>query len=260
MEKKYKLFVVFHQNLNNEYYRNELLNNYTFVNVNPKNNLQLINDKYKIINQYEFSDFHPLGKWYTESEVIYNIYKNKQYHEHLDFVGFSQYDIDSSPLFKEDLESKLGEFDHINFEPHLFQVDYNQGILMDISQPEKRNGKGLNCYDVILNDYNKYYGTTYSIDDLNDKVLNLCSAFILKKEYFIKMMDFISQIIESGKLDKFDVSRQHRMQGGYLERYYAVWIALNNLNSTEIKLKHIYAETTIQNSLFNRILRKIGVK
>jgi hypothetical protein len=260
MKKKCKLFVVFHQTLQSSYYADELLDDYIFVNVNPKNDLSLVNEKYEIVNQYELGKFYSLGKWYTESEVIYNVYKNEYLYEDLKYIGFLQHDIDSSILNGSNITELTDKYDHINFQPYLFQTDYNQQILMDINHPNRRSGKGVNCYDVILKDYNEYYGTNFTIDSLYGKTINLCASFVLTRDLFVEMMKFISSIIESGKLDHFDQERRYRIQGGYLERYYALWIALKELTAVELKLNHFFAESTIQDSLINRVLRKFGLR
>ena len=51
------------------------------------------------------------------------------------------------------------------------------------------------------------------------KRINLCSAFLCKIEVFEELMPFYSYIIESGKLDKYDVDHNYRFQGGMMERY-----------------------------------------
>jgi hypothetical protein len=259
MKKTYNIFVVFHQSLNDIYYDPSLISEYEFVNVNPKNVLTSLYKDYKVINQYEFDKFYALGKWYTESEVIYNIYKNSHLYDNIDYIGFLQHDIDSSKLTKEILDNLLLNYEHINFQPYLFDIDYNQKILMDINQPNKKVGIGINCYDVIIQDYNDFYNTTYKRSDLENKTLNLCSSFILKIEIFKEMMLFIANIIESKKLDQFDTDREYRIQGGYLERYYGVWMLLNELKTVTLKLDHHFAESTIQDSLVKRMFRKLGI-
>lgn len=258
MENKIELFVVFHQDLKEEYYNSSLASNYIFVNVNPKNDLNLINPSYKILNQFEINNFISLGKFFAESEVIYNVYKNIYLYQDINYIGFLQHDIDSAILTKELVDDLISNFDHINLQPYLFETDYDQKILMDEAQPNKKTGKGINCYDVILEDYNVYYETNYKLSDLSNKTLNLCSSFILKKTLFVEMMSFVSSIIESNKLDKFDTERQHRIQGGYLERYYAVWLALNNVKSNEVKLVHHFAETVQHRSFLSKVLQKMN--
>ncbi|WDF54709.1 hypothetical protein [Mucilaginibacter sp. KACC 22063] len=256
----YRLFVVFHQQLKNEYYDSSIINKYEFVNVNPRNDLTAINPDYIVISQYEFENFHSLGKWYTESEVIYNIYKNKYLYKDVNYIGFLQHDIDSSVLNKEILEKNLPKYQLINLQPYPFQTDYNQKILMDESQPDKKTGAGVNCYEVIINDYNNFYNTNYTAENLKNVTLNLCSSFILRTDIFEKMMLFIESIIKSGKLDQFDSNRQYRIQGGLLERYYAVWLAFDNLQTTQIPLKHHFEESVAQNSFFKRVINKLKLR
>jgi hypothetical protein len=257
MSVKCKIFVVFHKELNLEYYREEILDHYVFVNVNPNNDVTLFPSTVTIINLYEFNNFFPLGKWYTESEVIYNVYKNSYLYEDLDFIGFSQYDIDTSKLTKASLDSTLTEFNHINFQPHLFETDYARGVVMDVKRPNRINGKGLNCYDAMLKEYNDFYQSNYKIADLNGKTINVCSAFVFSTVIFKEMMAFIAPIIESKKLDVFDAKHTNRMQGGYLERYYALWLALNNNKTKVIELDHHFIESVKGNTLANKIMNKL---
>jgi hypothetical protein len=259
---RYELFVIFHKGLKEEYYNESLISNYTFVNVNRNNEQRATYPDYRIINQFDFKDFYSLGKWYTESEVIYNIFKNDYLYKDLEYLGFLQHDIDSSILTESILDDLLSGRQHINFQPYLFDEDYNQKILMDPRSPEKRVGSGINCYDVILNDYNAFYHTDFKIDDLKGRTVNLCSSFLIRKDLFVEMMRFVVPIIEAGKLDKFDTKHKYRVQGGYLERYYAVWLALQNLESAELRLTHYFDEsvkTIKMESWTNKMLVKIGI-
>lgn len=253
---KSKIFVVFHNKLVTEYYDRELLGEYLFINVSLSNRSEYPSG-FKVINQYDFDKFKPIGKIYTESEVLYNVFKNPYLTADLDYVGFLQYDIDSSNISAPLLSEWESHYEHINFQPYKFDVDYNQKILMDKTQPYKRKGSGVNCYNVILEDYNEFYGTKFTLDDLRGKTINLCSSFFLKKSLFIEMMDFVTPLIENKKLEAFDPDRKYRIQGGLLERYYAVWLSLHNLNDLSFKLDHFFAESTIQDSIFNKLVRRI---
>jgi hypothetical protein len=258
MDVKYKLFVVYHSQLEENYYASCLKSEYYFVNVKPGNEFKLSGWEMNTFNQDSLPSFVSLGKEYTESEVIYNVFKNDHLLENVDYVGFLQHDIDSSILSKEFLDDLLAKHDHINFQPYSFAGDYAQKILMDPQYPNKKTGNGLNCYDAILKDYNDYYQTNHQLEDLQDKTVNLCSAFVLKKDVFINKMQFIDKIIASGKLESFDTNKEHRIKGGFLERYYAVWLALAKVNSCEVPLHHLFHETVLQNKFsFKRLVKKI---
>jgi len=256
MNYKYKIFVIFHDNLNLSYYDSSLIKNFIFVNVRP-NNTNAFPKEYNVINLHEFENFIPLGKWYTESEVIYNVYKNKYLYENIDFIGFIQYDIDSSPLTEAIIQQAISENLLVSFEPHLFKDDYNRNFLMDEKKPNTLCGKGVNCYDVMFNDFNQFYQSNNHPTLYFDKTITLCSSFIVKVNLFSEMMDFISLIIESGKLNKFDIKHAYRIQGGFLERYYGVWFLLKNIPFIEKKLIHLYEETHNQMTLFEKIKRKV---
>ncbi|NTE05561.1 hypothetical protein G6M26_25780 [Agrobacterium tumefaciens] len=256
MKFKSKMLVVFHNTLNISYYDESIINSYVFINVNPKNDLTKLPTCLKVINLYDFNNFISLGKFYAESEVIYNVYRNWESFEDLEYIGFLQHDIDSSPIDSSYLDS-IKEYDHINFQPYQFDYDYKQNILMDPSQPDKKTGRGKNCYYKIIEDYNSYYGTNHNIDDLKNKTINLCSSFLIKAKIFLKMMAFISFIIEKGELYMYDSKRENRIQGGLLERYFAVWLAFENLNVVEFGLEHHFAESDIRKTILERITNKV---
>lgn len=260
-KKKFIIFVVFHDKLDLEFYDIDLLEHYVFINVNPNN--KFLEDYKKkglnTINLFEIKNFIALGKWYTESEVIYNVFKNKYLYQDYDFIGFSQYDIDTTILNTGLITQLIKNNDHINFQPIPFEDDFSQKILMDESKPNTLTGKGKNVYKGILDKYLNYYGLNITEKALKNKNLNLCSSFLLKKELFDEMMDFVSTVIESKELDTFDTERKYRIQGGFLERFYAVWLSLKNTDNYNLPLKHYFEETKKQNkkSFFVRILNKL---
>ncbi len=254
---KYKIFVIFHNEINISYYDESILKNLVFVNVNPNNKIEYAN--INIINLYDIENFISLGKWYTESEVIYNIYKNSDILNGVDYVGFTHYDIDFTPISDNSLQNNFNQADVINLQPYAFREDFDQKILMDIDQPNRLKGKGKNCYLSIFDDFNQYHDSAHSINQyLNNAQINLCSSYIVKKSIFNEMMVFISSIIESGKLDSYDTNHKHRIQGGLLERYYAVWFLLKQTKSLNLKLVHHFIQTKKQESLFNQFKNRIS--
>lgn len=242
----FKIFLVFHDKLNELFYHSSLLDHYHFINVRIENDTTQYY-KYKVDNLNSFVNYKPLGKWYTESEVIYNVYQNKYLTKGLNYIGFLQYDIDSTILTKELIDSQIGDYDHLAFSSYRFEDDFAQNILMDFRKPNTLTGNGRNCYFEIIDDFNRFYKSDFTIEDLKGKYLNLCSAFIVKASVFQEMMLFISFIIESNKLNNFDTQRKYRIQGGFLERYYAVWFVLKGLKTNTIHLEHLFVETNKTN-------------
>jgi hypothetical protein len=118
--------------------------------------------------------------------------------------------------------------------------------MMDEKYPNTLQGEGKNCYIKILEHYNNYYKTDAMLNKLQDKKINLCSAFMTTTDNFIDLAGFLRYAIESRYLDKFDSHHRYRFQGGMMERYIGIYSALRIHNFETIELKH-HALTTISN-------------
>lgn len=233
---KYKIFVITHNKIFENIYNNIDDSNLIFINISNKKLEESLYKKYDILDIKNMPNFISIGNYYTESEVIYNIYKNKLYNG-LSHVGFSHYDV-GFKCMKTDMtvidtiNKNIKCVYHLNTSPFDFLFDYNQNILADDRQPNMLVGSGKNCYAFIIDEYNNFYNTSYGVDDIKP-VVNLCSCFFIDVGRFENMMIWISNIIERGILNQFDTNRLYRIQGGLLERFYAVWLSLN-VNETDI--------------------------
>ncbi|WP_316796886.1 hypothetical protein [Pedobacter agri] len=255
---RYKIFVIFHDKIIEEYYDSSVLENLVFINVNPNNKYNY--PGLNILNLHDLENFIPLGKWYAESEVIYNIKRNDDLIRELDYIGFIHHDIDFKIMTDSYIQEEISRTQLINLQPYSFQVDFNQKILMDEKFPEKLKGQGNNCYLSIFNDFNRFYDTNYNVKDfLGIGVVNLCACFIIRKNLFDSMMQFIDPIIESHRLDRYDTGRKYRIQGGFMERYYATWFMLKKISGINIKLDHFFYETNKQESKLSKILSKVKI-
>lgn len=253
-EIKWKIFIATHKKIYDKMYQGDYkFNNeqYVFLNVGQSDKLDN-SEKYHVINQKELPNFVSLGKWWAESEGIYNIWRSGIY-KSLDFVGFLHYDkelcLTEKRLFhRRNITQRIGKYllenpnrAHISFETHDIQRDYNQHILADVNQPDTLQGEGNNCYDYILKDYNDYFKTSYTLEDLlNRKEINLCSCFMMDTNTFEKMMKFWDSIVMSKKLEQFDTKHQYRIQGGLAERYFGVFLAFEYEEMEDISLIHHY--------------------
>ncbi len=243
-EKKLKIFIVYHKHIFFEHYeKDEKFSEdiYTFCKIDRLPNAY---DMQNMIDVNEFSNFVQLESQYNEYQAIYNIYKNPDIWKDLDYIGFSQYD--KPHLFRvggghnvtEKILDNLDPETHISLESYPFMVDFNQHILMDEEKPDILVGRGKNVYFGILEDYNAFYGTNYSLVDLQSKNINLVSSFVLPAKTFENIMPFIANVIESGKLNKFDAERRNRVQAGFLERYMGVAIIFENLKQVDLTTEH----------------------
>lgn len=227
---KWKIYIITHGPIIDEHYQNDPLfssEHFEFLNVSIKE-IVPSSLEYKVVDLPKLKGYVSLGKWWAEAEAIYNVYLNgldKGY----DYIGFLHWDHDLTlangveksltSMLNRRLQEGLAENEFISFQTADFSADYGQSIMMDEAQPEKLTGSGRNCYDVILSEYNAYCGSNIRMDELMDRRICLCSAFLCSRNNFKKMMDFYGLIINKGLLDRFDTLHQYRFQGGMMERY-----------------------------------------
>jgi len=226
---------------------------------------------YRILREFDY----PVSldaPHYAEFTGLYCVYKNRL-HDGLDHVGFSHYDkehrllgtggaVDIGALEatrkRTEVKRRAGNGPtdvseriqrlvdsparvHISLESHEFRKIYGQRVLMDDRQPNAFVGEGVNCIDRILEDYNAFFGTRHTLEDVGrDGFLNMCDCFVTPVPVFEKLMSFIVPVIESRKLDIYDTQRRHRLQGGLLERYVAVFFALERIDKADLTIVHQY--------------------
>jgi hypothetical protein len=235
-----------------------MIPNLIFINVNP-NNENIVSSEVKSINIYDVPYFKPLGKYYAETEVIFNVYLNPILINDYDYLGFIHYDMDISNYSFDDFSLLCRDSSLISFETHKFNRDFSAKILLDIKKPNKLYGRGKNCYYEIFNDYNLFYDRRFTPDMFlnQEKDIILCSSFLLERKIFDKLMDFISVILLSRKLNFFDEKHKYRIQGGIMERYFAVWFLLQDIPFVTVDIDHLFLKTNSQNSFIFKLINKI---
>lgn len=241
----WKIFIVTHGPIVEKYYKNDhgfSNEHFAFINVADT----IINHPYfNVINKKNIIRFVNLGKWYAEAEAIYNMFLLKE-HEKYDYIGFIHWDYElSSPddntgyNITQTIESKIGQnVPFISFSSYHADMIYQQKIMMDERYPDQKIGNGTNCMDIILEDYNRHFATAIKFDDIRNRRMNLCSAFLCRKDIFEHMLKFYCAIIEEGKINKFDTQHKYRFQGGLLERYIGIYTT--QIDFAEIELTHHY--------------------
>ncbi len=271
---KWKIFIMCHNSIWDDMYSGDKdfsPQNYSFLKLGPSDLDFSKNRGYHILNEFDLP-IHIRDTHYAELTGLYAIYKNGL-HCDLDFIGFSHYDkehrligrsqdtnidkLESTRLHVEESKEANGPTDitnrietylqenpegvHISLEAHDFQKIYSQKVMMDQGDPDGFVGDGVNCFDAILDDYNSHFGTTFTMPDVAaDGYLTMCDCFVTSISIFEKLMKFLVPIIESRRLDIFDSKRQHRLQGGLLERYVAVFFALEKIKKIEMSTFHQY--------------------
>lgn len=272
--KTWKIFVMCHNVIWDEMYLNDPdfgPDHYVFLKLGAHDLLYNPAGGYRILSEFEFP-IHLGEPHYTEFTGFYCVYKNRL-HEGLDYVGFSHYDKEhrligsGGAIDAEAIEAARRKYEvkrkkckgpthitrmigqtidsrspvHISLESHEFRKIYDQRVLMDERRPNAFVGDGVNCIDRILDDYNAFFGTKYSMQDVAaDRFLNMCDCFVTPVAAFEKLMSFLTPIIEERRLDIFDTERRHRLQGGLLERYVAVFFALEKIDKVDMSIIHQY--------------------
>jgi len=237
---KIRIYIITHRPLFDEFYHvDSSFDSSIFTEVN------LSNQKYVksecMSSQVPLSillRFRPLGKRWAEFEAMYNLYINGLFIDN-DYTGFMHYDYQLHDLFCRSLKELIGNSSRfISFSSFNFLDEYKQRIAMDYARPNVQCAGGHSCYKYILKHYNMFFGTNYNILDIWDKRMCLCNAFCLPKVELEQLMSFLSWVYEQKFLDCFDSNNSYRAQGGFMERYVAVYSALRKID--ELEVNHYY--------------------
>lgn len=270
--KAWKIFILCHNVIWDEMYLHDPdfgADHYTFLKLGRH---ELLHDPargYRVVSEIDFP-IHLDLPHYAELTGIYCVYRNRL-HEGLDYVGFSHYDKEhrligsGGAIDTRALEAARRKYEvkrkkchgptqvtrligqavdsrpavHISLESHEFRKIYDQRVLMDDRRPDAFVGEGTNCIDRILEDYNAFFSTRFTIRDIAaDGFLTMCDCFVTPVPVFEKLMSFLTPIIEGRTLDIYDTRRRHRLQGGLLERYVAVFFALEKIEKVDLTIVH----------------------
>lgn len=251
---KWKIYIVGHKKIYEELmtgdrkFNNE---NYTFLNVGQLEQLEN-SENYDCVNQRDLANYMPIGKYWAESEGIYNIWRSQIYKE-LEYIGFLHYDIEFRLAKKfclgghTNITERINMYivgkqkAHISFATFTTEWTYSQRIMMDPERPNELQGDGINCYDQIIKDYNEYFKKDYTLKDFfARKRINLCSCFLIDTDSFDKMMQFFDWLVNSHKLDIYDTEHKNRFQGGMAERYFGLFLLFEYDKMLDMSLVHQY--------------------
>lgn len=241
----WKIFIVTHGPVVENYYANDPEFSYANFVLFNVSNTPMEHGKFQVLNKSEILGYVELGKWYAEAEVIYNVFKCGLY-AGLDYIGFVHWDyelkcFDSTIGYhvSKAIEKAIDKgAPFISFSTFDFMYAYNLKVMLDDNYRNQCYGDGKNCFDAILDEYNEFYEKNILLDDIKDRQINLCSAFLLKKNLFENLMGFYTHIIDRGYLNQFDTQHEYRFHGGIMERYIGVYSSQYDMVS--IPLHHHY--------------------
>jgi len=201
---------------------------------------------YDIFFEHEFKFYNAelQKKGYHQNSVLYHLYKNNSYKAY-DYIGFIEYDHVLTNDFCRTIQTTINKTEEdliFSFQTFKFSQLWNQGILMNPYRSEKQEGNPRskwNCIKVILDDYNNFFNTKYTIKDLSKKAFfPICHAILIPSSIFEKIMKFHTFIVESEKVERYH-RFNWRSNAGLMERYFAVELALEKAKiDVSIQLEH----------------------
>ncbi len=257
-----KIFVVFHQTLDQglifPYFTDEEIAKwFMFYGVNiEKDNKKIINrdgsENTALTNasgvtlEYELNSYNPelqqLG--YMETSCFLHILSNDLFPE-LDLIGVTQYDMRWTEKSTELLRniangrSQDGLINQIkraarklinpDFVPP--QIAYAQvaGKIMDSTgQMSPMTASYAFNWPYLLESYNNFFRTHWSMDDLRNQPLTLWQTYLLPKGVFIELASWLKSFVDEVTpwANKAPYETHWGVLGGYTERAEALFIAL----------------------------------
>jgi len=249
--RSWKIFVTFFQSLCESHYSVDATfdgRHFTFVKVNDRFPLSppAADFPCDIVLERDFASFDPSWqeKGYCENSVLYHVYRDGL-HKKYDYVGFLEYDHVLTPGFTAAVQQKLNGAPGgtiLSFQAFSFRQLFEQAIMMNPRRREKVTGKPQsrwNCLNVILEDYNRHFGTSHGIGRLAARdCFPICHAFLAPSAVFERVMGFHASIMESGKVEGYH-RHNWRSPAGLMERYLAVALALEDVPiDRSIQLEH----------------------
>jgi len=249
--KSWNIYITFFKKLYDDHYLSDHTfnkDNFTFVKVNDDYDVEIADNKldYNLLFEHDFDIYNPVWqqKGYHENSVLHHVYQNKSYLKH-DYVGFMEYDHVLNRKFCKNIQHIIDESDEdliFSFETFSYKQLWEQGIVLNPFWRSKQEGRAnsrWNCINVILKQYNKFYGTEFTLDDLKQKnCFPICHAVLMPSHIFEKIMRFHSFIMESGQVEKYH-SFNWRSNAGLMERYLAVELSLEKAQIiSNIQLEH----------------------
>jgi hypothetical protein len=262
----YGIYCLYHDRVLPEYYGSQI-DDITFV---KKGDSPYLFHAKKHIHLSKTPYFSPIGIEWVDYDFYYSLYKG--YLSGLvklpEYLGFIHYDMElksKDPKHKNlsvvdfiaQLEKKkiLKKDTIISFCPFDFEEIWDQHFIMDPKRPELfADPKFENCLETMTNEYNILEKGSLKTSTLFKNRLDMCNSFLIHRDVFIKLLAFMSIIIEDGRLSVY--SKEKRRQAHLAERYAAIFLQGENLKRIEFPLIHHNVATIDELDPLNRAFVK----
>ena len=190
---------------------------------NANNCTENISELKSIIeNTLTFYDPFMQYNCFDENSAIYHVFHNENYKsfEHLDFIGFSQYDMKLDDSFFQHIKSTI-------------ETSENKDKLLMYYHKTQNNARielnqviGEGGWNIIIDMYNKEYNTNYSWDTVIMNDIYLYNTYLLPRPFFKKMADFSQKV---SKVLFLLCGSTVRYISFMLERFHGIYITLKVL-------------------------------
>lgn len=242
---KVQLFCLFHKGLREEIYEPYKNSHHELKFVRVGNHQYTIkNDwiKNNVIDANTLSDFKAYGPRWAEYEFLLNLVSDPKTFDDIvtgDWIGLTQYDhsmnlsLADIPIldffswkfsWDNKIRNNVDYFALRTFPLREYELPMNR-TCMDYSQPQKLQGDP-SCYFTMAQHFNEYYKTTKTAYDIflhDENKLPLCSSFIMHRDGFKDLVQYLRWVADNKNIDAFDPAKTCRQQGGLMERYLASW-------------------------------------
>lgn len=243
----FSIFVVYHKTVYNDFYQT--------ISEDNKKHIFFYGVKDKIANtpsiyEYELPVYNPKlqAQRYNESSAFYHIYENKL-HQKLSYIGFAQYDMIINNETINTIKTQISETPTIF--AAFFAIEESKqalhGSLNLIVEP-------ISFFGSILDNYNNYFLTNYTKDDVMNTPLIMCNTFVIPVSIYEKYMGWLNSYftndIDVDELNKihsknsgFSDTRDNTLNRGHLiEVCSAVFLAIEIIEGVKIQYIEIYHE------------------
>jgi len=255
-----QMFCVFHKGLREEVYTpyKDSQHKFTFVRVgNHEYSVQNPWISGAVLDANSLPNFKTYGPRWAEFEFLLNLLSEPSTFDSVvtgEWVGMTQYDhsmeieFSNMPVFdffgwkhsSNNIRPDADYFALRTFPLREYELSVNR-TCMDYANPQRLQGNP-SCYFAMADHFNEYYGTNKSAYDIflhDENKLPLCSSFIIHRDSFKDMVQYLRWIADNKNLDSFDPAKTCRQQGGLMERYLASWFVFKGMRMFDASVKVI---------------------